>query len=771
MRATSCIAALIGVTTAAAARAQEAPALTPAEPEYETVVSATTPLHGSGLPRDRVPANVQTATAGALVERGSLDLSDYLNDAMGSVHVNQVQANPLMPDLQYRGFLASPLLGTPQGMSVYLDGARLNEPFGDSVNWDLLPTAAIRSVNVMPGSNPLFGLNTLGGALSLETKTGFSDAGAFARLLTGSFRRQLVTFAVGGHGERWAWFGAGQVFGEDGWRQVSPTRALSAFVTGSYRNGGTTADLSLLAADTELVGNGPAPEQLLAQDRREVFTSPDITRNRMVMAIARGERPLTASLMLSGTAHLRASRTRTVNGDQRDWLACTAVAGALCALDDAGGEVPITDAAGNPVAYDAAYDAADNATDTRQLGYGAGAQLATAAPLAGRENHLFAGLVAGEARVRFRSQSTVATFSPNRASVATPYLDPTSAVAFDDVVRSFGLYATDTFAARRDLFVTVSGRFDLTALSLEDQLGTALTGDHRFLRFNPAAGISYQPRPAIGGYASYSESARAPTPMELGCASEADPCRLPSSFLTDPPLAQVVARTVEVGVRGLWRGARTTLDYTLAGFRTTTADDILFVTSGAVASRGYFANVGDTLRRGLEAGMLGRRQLGGRAGRIDGSLHYTLLRATFETPFVAPSANHPDAVAGAIPVPAGARLPGVPTHIAKLSLGWTSAFGLSVGGSALAQSGQFLRGDEANRLAPLPGYVVVNLRVAQQVSRPAAIFLVVSNVLDARYSSFGVLGNASEVLPGFDSPRFVGPGAPRAAWLGVDLKY
>src|SRR6187455_427940 len=240
----------------------------------ETVVTATTPLHGSGLPRDHVPANVQTVTADAIAARDSLDLADYMLDALGSVSGNQVQQNPLQPDLQYRGFLASPLLGAPQGMSVYIDGVRLNEPFGDTLSWDLIPTEAIRSANLMPGSNPLYGLNTLGGALSLETKTGFSDPGAEVHLLGGSFGRRLLDVGIGGHGQRWGVFAAGRYFGEEGWRPFSPSRTASAFVATTYRNGATSAELALAAADSTLTGNGPAPRQLLALDRRAIFTHP-----------------------------------------------------------------------------------------------------------------------------------------------------------------------------------------------------------------------------------------------------------------------------------------------------------------------------------------------------------------------------------------------------------------------------------------------------------------------------------------------------------------
>jgi iron complex outermembrane receptor protein len=745
----------------------------PVEAEHETVVTAT-PLHGSGLPRDRVPANVQTVSAEALAESRSLDLSAHMNDALPSVYVNQVQENPLQPDLQYRGFVASPLLGTPQGLSVYLDGVRLNEPFADAVSWDLIPPEAIRSANLMPGSNPLYGLNTLGGALSIETKTGFSDPGAAARITAGSFGRRLVTASAGAHDERFGLFGAARSFSETGWRFASPSRAAAGFLSGGYREGPTSLDLSLMAASTRLTGNGPAPEQLLEMDRRAVFTYPDITENGLFMAILRGERLVATAVRLTGTAYLRASQTDTVNGDQHDWAACVdpAQAGALCAARD-GGQAVVTDAAGDPVPYDPRYDAADNRTHTRQRGYGGAAQTAIERPVAGRENHLFLGASVDQGRSQFRSASTVARLDIDRGTLPTDFVDPTSPVAVNSVVTSFGIYASDTFAPRRDLFVTASLRLNRSSLALRDQLGDALTGDHAYSRLNPALGASFQPWPALGAYAGYSESARAPTPIELTCASPTDPCRLPNAFVSDPPLAQVVARTFEVGVRGRRRLPRATIDYAVAAFRTRNADDILFISSGTVANRGYFTNVGETQRQGIEAGVSGRHRRGGGGGpSVDWALHYTLLAATFETPFTALSATHPDAVGGAIDVPAGARLPGIPRHVGKLSLRWSSPSGLSAGATVVVASGQYLRGDEANRLAPLPGYAVVNVRAAYQIVPAVGVFAVVDNLFDRRYATFGVLGDATDVLgPTFTSPRFVSPAAPRAVWGGLELAY
>jgi outer membrane receptor protein involved in Fe transport len=758
----------------AEARAGEPPP-DAAPPVYETVVTGTTPLHGSGLPRDRVPSNVQVASAADLTQSQSLDLSEYMNGQMGSVSVNGVQESPLQPDLQYRGFLASPLLGAPQGLSIYLDGVRLNEVFGDTINWDLLPTSAIRSVNLMPGSNPLFGLNTLGGAVSLETKTGFTDPGAAARLAAGSFHRRTLTFQMGAHGERWAYFLAADLIKEDGWRQFSPSQAARALLAATHRDGPTTWNLSLHAADSDLSGNGPAPVQLLAQDRAAVFTWPDRTQNHQLLGTLRGERALGDSARLSGLGYLRRSLTATSNGDQGRWTPCQdpTLGGQLCAQNQDGTETVVRDPLGNPIAYDSLrpYDAADNGTRTLQYGYGVAGQLIIERAIGGRENHLLVGAAADQGRAHFTSQTALARLSATRGTLPSGIVDGASQVDVDSVTSSLGVFASDTFALRPDLFVTASARFNLSTQSLRDGLGSALDADHTYQRINPALGASYQPRAWLGLFGGYSESTRMPTPLELTCANPTDPCRLPNDFVSDPPLQQVVARTVEIGLRGRLASHGARVGYDVAAFHTVNAQDILFVSAGPITNQGYFANVGQTRRQGVEAGLSGRGRLGARAGLLEWSLRYTLLDATFETAFSEQSANHPDADQGRLAVPAGARLPGAPRHIGKVTVTWLYAERLALGLNAVANGSQFLRGDEANLLPPIAGYVVVDLRASYAVAAPLSIFLKISNLLDARYSTFGVLGDATAVFPAFDNPRFESPAAPRAAWAGLELRY
>ena len=155
--------------------------------QTETVeVIGSTPLAGIGVQRLHVPANVQTVSGKQLEEQESLNLPEFMARQLLSVNVNEIQGNPYQQNINYRGFTASPLLGTPQGMSIYLDGVRINEPFGDTVNWELLPNSAIAGMDLIPGSNPAFGLNTLGGAIAIRTKDGFSHAGNKLELSGGS---------------------------------------------------------------------------------------------------------------------------------------------------------------------------------------------------------------------------------------------------------------------------------------------------------------------------------------------------------------------------------------------------------------------------------------------------------------------------------------------------------------------------------------------------------------------------------------------------------
>ena len=246
--------------------------------EKETVeVIGITPTHGVGLPEELIPYNVQSASSADLEASQTFDLTDFMNRNLGSVTINDAQNNPLQSDVSYRGYSLSPLLGLPQGLAVYQNGVRINEPFGDSMNWDLVPESSIANINLIGGANPVFGLNALGGSLSITTKNGFTHPGHSIETYGGSFDRIVSTIESGGNNGKWGYFVTASYFDEDGWRDASPSDALNLFGSLSYRATSTTLDLSLNHADTDLIGNGSSPVELLELDREAVFTSPDQT--------------------------------------------------------------------------------------------------------------------------------------------------------------------------------------------------------------------------------------------------------------------------------------------------------------------------------------------------------------------------------------------------------------------------------------------------------------------------------------------------------------
>ena len=746
-------------------------------------VIGVTPLHGVGLPKNKVPANIQTATHTEIDAAQSLNLTEFINLNLGSVHVNEAQNNPFQPDIRFRGFTASPLLGLPQGLATYQDGIRVNELFGDTVNWDVIPQSAIASINLMPGSNPLFGLNTLGGALSLRTKTGFTHPGHAVKVYGGSFTRRAVEFSSGNHNQRLSYFLSGNLFREDGWRDFSPSDVRQLFSNIGWKQDATALNLSLTLAANELLGNGALPIQLLETRRNAVFTHPDRTENNMLLANLRSSHALSDNVMLVSTVYYRRNNIETFNGDDTDFEPCEDPEneGFLC-IEEGTEEERVRDQFGNDIflnAYasndkneeteidddddESRFNATNNTSQTRQGGYGAALQTTFTNPIANRENQFIAGASFDSGGALFNSETELASLTPNRGTVGSGIFESESFVDVEVAVQNIGIYATNTFSITPQLGLTLSGRYNRTEIALRDQIGVELNGDHTFDRFNPAAGLTYQFHSALSFYGSYSESSRVPTPVELTCADPEAPCRLPNAFVADPPLDQVITKTWETGLRGrLWR-----VDWNADFFRATSFDDLIFISSGALTNEGYFQNVAQTLRHGVEL------SIGGTLfDRLHGLLNYTFISATFETDLAVSSPNHPEARGGEIDVEAGDRIPGVPQHNLKADITLTVTEALSLGTNILINSSQVFRGDEGNLIDQIPGYSIVNLRARYTLWNHLSIFAKVNNLFDETYETFGLFGEADEVLgDDFEDSRFLSPGAPRAAWIGLEATF
>jgi len=726
-------------------------------------VVGVTPVAGTDIAANKLPYNVQSIDDEALQRAQTLDLTDFMNRHLAGVTTNGAQNNPLQPDLQFRGFTATPLLGGSEGMSVYLDGVRVNEVFGDTVNWDLIPEASIERMSLLAGANPVFGLNTLGGAISIQTKTGFSDPGTSFEFYGGSFGRTNATFETSGNAGQWGWYLMGNRFDEDGWRDQSPSNARNFYGTLSWRGEGASFDLHLGHADTNLIGNGGAPVQELAQNWRGIFTAPDQTKNKMDLVSGQGSFAIDDATKLSFTVYHRKVSTLSYNGDGTDFDECDDDDDILC--DDDG--EPVLDQNGNTVSSE--YDAINNIGHRTQKSDGGTVQLTFDQPIGGMENQLVVGADYSNGRLKYNSVLEVAVLQPNLVTSSdSGIFIPEDALTVNSRTKSTGFYATDTLSITDKLALTLSGRSNHTRTTINDPTGENpdLDGKHSFSRFNPAAGITYQWSQAFNFYGGYSESTRAPTPVELTCADPDAPCKLPNQFLSDPPLKQVVAKSWEGGLRGVFDadGAHDRINWRVGLFRTTNTDDILFQSTGGTQSNeGFFANVGDTRRQGLEASLSGTFF----DKRLNWYANYTYLDATYQSSFAENSANHPDADDdGLIFVKKGDRIPSLPKSAFKLGADFAVTKAFSVGGDVVANSGQYLRSDEANLLGETGGYALLNLRANYVFNEHFSVFARVDNVFNRHYVTFGTLGEPDEVFPDYDDPRFYGPGQPRAGWIG-----
>lgn len=689
----------------------------------------------------------------------STGLADALDRGIPGISLNAVQGNPWQPDVQYRGYTASPLLGTSQGLAIYQDGVRVNEVFGDTMNWDLIPARAIDTAALSAGASPVFGQNALGGAIDLRTKTGFTAPGTRIGYETGSFGRDTTFLESGGNDGRLGYYVLADRLYERGWRDLSPSHARHAVGAFSFRGDQLDVDLHLAQAETDLTGNGASPVELLRNDRKAVFTAPDETANRLSQASLTATWRFTEATTLTATAYTRRVRTRSYNGDTSDYTGCEGNAGVLCEDD---GDDTVRDGNGDTVS--SGYDAIGNLGIRRQQAHGGSAVFRTTESLFGHVNEFLLGLDDRRGAVGYVSSEYAGVLDGDRYVTGGGPLIPEAAVAVHAGTQDRAAFISDTFHLSATWILSMAGRFNRTRVTIADRSGEnpALDGDHTFSRFNPSVGLTWQPTSGLSAFASYSESTRAPTPVELTCADEDAPCKLPNDFVSDPLLKQIVARSVEAGLRG----GDDTMRWDASVFRSTSAHDILFqTTGGTLSNEGFFANVGDTRREGAQASVRGT------VGTVQWHVAYSYLRARFLTGFDEISANHPDAGDdGVIAVKHGDSIPGLPKHTVKAGADWLVMPSVSLGVDARFVTGQYLRGDESNALGKTAAYALFDLDASWQVTPHIAVSARVDNLFNRHYTTFGVLGDPSSVFPAMSDPRFLGPGAPRAGWLSVTLQ-
>lgn len=774
---------------------------------YEVIeVQGATPLSANSN-NSAVFGNVQTLTQDDIEGSVNRSLPELLKTQLASVNLNDVQNNPFQPDLQYRGFTASPLLGLPQGISVYLNGGRVNEAFGDTVHWDLMPLDAIDTVSLYSGSNPLFGQNTLGGALALTTKTGFSFNANEIDLQAGQFGQKAASVESGGNNDHWAYYVNLNHYEEDGWRDYSPSEVQQLFTSLAYKSDKMHLDMNLFMADNELLGNGASPIELLDIEGREaVYTHPDQTNNELTHVNITGDFVLTNTLSLTANMFYRDTQTQSINGDDSDFGACQFADGrvTLCEFEDDDDDDPL-DSDGDddddddlPVVGEGddieavefigfdddtalaeisnvdadELDGTYNTGRTDAKATGLSFQLAKQYALSGFSSELIVGASYTKGDVNYAADTTFGILENESAQDSRTVLPIDGLMAQEARVRldvdttAWSLFFMNSTQLSSAVSLNLGGRFNRDHIVMEDLIDdgeSSLDGNHRFTQFNPAVGVDITIDEQSQLNLAISQSSRTPSPAELSCADEDDPCRLPNGFVADPPLDQVVTQTIEAN----YTTRIDNIDLMLNVFHSRSKDDIIFQQAGSVASRGYFINVDETQRQGVEF------SVGSTWEKLTYRLNYNYLNATYESTFTSFSPFNPQGPDRL--VTPGDKIPGQPEHLVKLYADYALSDKARLGAEVISASSQYFRGDEANENEKIDGYVIANVYASYRFNDTFTASLRVNNVFDKDYETFGTYGEADEVLediyPDVEGAQFVGPAQPRMVSVNLKARF
>jgi len=760
---------------------------------------------GDGVAASKLGFTVHTVTPQDFEHTSTLFLGDTLQRRVPGVNVVDVQGNPMTGDVNFRGFSASALQGVPQGLAVYLNGQRLNEAFGDTLNWDLIPQVAVSRADVFT-NNPAFGLNALGGALALTMKNGETyDGGSlwaeggghgiFNGSLERAWRNESLNlyFAVDG----------GQ---DQGWRRHSASNATRGYADFGFKIGGGDVHLTALAARSSLGVVGPSPVDLLEIDRETVYTYPQVNENDVLALAVNGSWPLGDTWSVQGGLRMRRFDQAGVDGNDAEFERCSGNAlnplfGTLCLEDDDFDPLGLPDEAFQIVGPSGAaipcpaplatgcnttaYGTLDRSWTTSNT-RGASVQFSNKGPLFGRENRLAIGFEYEDADMAFSSTSTLGIITPDLEVVtgggapgAGQVIQARGAIGYGpadygaDSQRT-GVYFTDTMDLSDRLFLTIGGRYNREDIDTLDKTGLypELTASHKFSRFNPALSLAYKATDAITLFGGYSETNRAPTPLELGCSDPLRPCLLANSLVADPPLEQVVSRTFELGARGRLAVMDSSVRWSAAVFDTRNEDDIISIAS-SLPGRGYFANVEGTVRRGLEA------EIDYYADRWSAYAGYSYIEAKYDFTGQVASPNNPSSDAdGLILIEKADRLGGVPAHRLKAGGDFKITDRLSIGADAIYVGEQYFVGDEGNENDKLESYWLANARLDYALNERASFYARVTNLFDEEYASFGTYFEADGIanvtpnpLPASPDDATVTPGAPRTFTVGLRLRF
>ncbi len=711
-------------------------------------IIATTPVGSTGIPITKFAGNVQAINQKDM-PRDLQGFTDVLNQNIGSVHLNDTQGNPYNIDLMYRGFTASPILGSSQGISVFLDGMRVNEPFGDIVAWDLIPQIAIANTLVVPGSNPVYGLNTLGGAVAMTTKRGFTNEGSEAKLTLGSYNRRSIEAEKGGHSENTDYYFATSLYEDSGWATYNPSTVRQFFGKLGFMDEKRDIQFSFAYSDNSLYGNQSTPLTWRAAGNKS-YTHDDYTNTQNLTLNLKGELDMGDDKTVAGNVYYRWIRRDVLNSNLNNV--------------SLGADVTCTSATCVASNIFANY--------TQDI-VGANAQWSALDKLWERSNTMTLGTNIEYGRTTFTNKGQNAYVDSSYGLVAVDaYQDQANITSTNG---RYGLFATDTLDMTDKFAVTASARLDYASVQLNGSAcsgstynsdnslcgfdtsldtTTPVSGNYSYTRLNPSVGTTYQLSPQTTSFATYSEGFRTPSAIELACANADNPCTgIPNAFGADPYLKAVVSKTLEFGLRGKISDAAM---WSFAVFRTDLYNDILF--KATTTNKGYFSNVGQTRRQGLELGVHGN------LSRFDYAANLSWIEATFQSSFTIANTSNSSASTDA---KAGDKIPGIPEGVLKLKLGYALSDASHIGATVHAQGSQYARGDENNldSNGKVPGYAIMNIDGSHRISKTFEFFGGISNLFDQTYATYGVLGQNN--LSSAGDEQFRSYGTPRTYFVGV----
>ncbi|MGO9722378.1 MAG: TonB-dependent receptor [Methylocella sp.] len=763
------------------------PDTTIALPEVEVV--ATSPLPGGGEDADKIPAMVQTVPAEDFARTNSPSVTDTLQQQIpGAVSID-VNGNDFAQDLRYRGFVASPIQGTPQGLAVYQNGIRVNEAFGDTVNWDLIPPQAIYRADLFT-NNPVFGLNALGGAVSLQMKNGFLWQGLTTQVMGGSYGRVSGLFEYGKQIDDYSLYITGDATHDDGWRYFSPSSLFRLYGDLGYRAPGNELHLIASGASSNIGIVGATPILLIDQDYRSVFTSPQTSLNQAGSLAFTGKFNINPDWTVQSNFYLRSFEQRHVDGNDASIQDCGLPGpptGQLCDTNNGSfiinqqGQIVASTGSPNPFPYGVIDRTWVHANTVGTL-----LQATDTGKILDHDNYLNFGGSVDRSWLSYSANTTLGVMQPNFAIINGGIPGGGQIIqdqSLTDIISTYitgtttyyGLFALDTINAAPGLDFTAGGRFNVAEITTLDATGTApqLNANNTFTRLNPVVGMTYKILPKLTAYAGYSEANRAPTPLELNCSSPTRPCILASTLISDPPLQQVVSHTLESGLRGNFAiPAGGSIAWKAGLYRTDSTNDIIQLAS-VVLGTGYFTNVPETLRQGVEA------QANLSMGPFSAYINYAYVDATYQFAGTLSSPFNPYANAnGDILVTPGDHIPGIPRQQLKVGGDYAFTPQFKAGFDVLIVGSQYYVGDDSNQNPQLPMYWVANLHASYQIADNVQFFGLINNLFNNHFATYGTFFDtgtdaqyAGNPVNFVSNPRTITPAQPIAFYGGVKVTF